>query len=55
MFDIALILIIASAGGIIAITGFFVILARKIVEPKRVLQKKIEKLEDEVRILKNKI
>lgn len=47
MFDITLILVIASAGGIIAITGFFIILARKIVDPQRVLQQKIEKLEEE--------
>lgn len=53
MFDIALILFIASAGGVIAITGFLVILGRRILEPKKELQQKIEKLEEEVQILKN--
>jgi hypothetical protein len=53
MFDIALILIIASAGGVIAITGFLVILGRRILEPKKELQQKIDKLEEEVQILKN--
>ncbi len=53
MFDIALILFIASAGVVIAITGFFVILGRRILEPKKELQQKIDKLEEEVQILKN--
>ena len=53
MFDIALILIIASVGGVIAITGFLVILGRRILEPKKELQQKIDKLEEEVKILKN--
>ncbi|MGE7768451.1 hypothetical protein [Peribacillus sp. NPDC096540] len=35
MFDITLVLLIASAGGVIAITGFFVILGRRILEPKK--------------------
>ncbi|WP_258832069.1 hypothetical protein [Peribacillus frigoritolerans] len=52
MFGIAFILILASAGGVIAITGFLVILARRILEPKKVLQQKIDKLEEEVQILK---
>jgi hypothetical protein len=53
MFDIALILFIASAGGVIAITGFLVILGRRILEPKKELQQKIDKLEEEVQKLKN--
>ncbi|MFJ7746762.1 hypothetical protein [Peribacillus sp. NPDC097295] len=53
MFDIVLILFIASLGGVIAITGFLVILGRRILEPKKELQQKIEKLEEEVQILKN--
>ncbi|MCY9002823.1 hypothetical protein [Peribacillus frigoritolerans] len=53
MFDIALILIIASAGGVIAITGFLVILGRRILEPKKELQQKIDKLEEKIQILKN--
>ncbi|MEC0272299.1 hypothetical protein [Peribacillus frigoritolerans] len=53
MFDISLILFIASAGVVIAITGFFVILGRRILEPKKKLQQKIDKLEKEVQILKN--
>ncbi|MFJ8070689.1 hypothetical protein ACIQZD_17295, partial [Peribacillus sp. NPDC096447] len=53
MFDITLILFIASAGIVIAITGFFVILGRRILEPKKKLQQKIDKLEEEVQILKN--
>ncbi|WP_411739052.1 hypothetical protein [Peribacillus sp. S4] len=53
MFDIALILFIASAGGVIAIIGFLVILVRRILEPKKELQQKIDKLEEEVQILKN--
>lgn len=53
IFDIALILIIASAGGVIAITGFLVILGRRILEPKKELQQKVDKLEKEVQILKN--
>ncbi|MBT2604164.1 hypothetical protein J7E55_14260 [Bacillus sp. ISL-53] len=53
MLDIALILIIASAGGVIAITGFLVILGRRILEPKKKLQQKVDKLEEEVQKLKN--
>lgn len=53
MFDVALLFIIAFAGGIIAIIGFFVILGRMISEPKKVLQQRIDKLEEEVWKLKN--
>ncbi|WP_179891172.1 hypothetical protein [Bacillus sp. AFS017274] len=53
MFDVALLFIIAFAGGIIAIIGFFVILGRRISEPKKALQQRIDKLEEEVQILKN--
>ncbi|MGE6614063.1 hypothetical protein ACQKFG_26855 [Peribacillus sp. NPDC076916] len=53
MFDVALLFIIAFAGGIIAIIGFFVILTRRISEPKKVLQQRIGNLEEEVCKLKN--
>ena len=53
MFDIALILIIATAGGVIAIIGFLVIVSRRILEPKKELQQRIDQLEEEVRMLKN--
>lgn len=53
MFDIALLFIMALAGGIVAIIGIFVILGQKISEPKRELQQKIDNLEEEVRKLKN--
>ncbi|MGM0890788.1 MAG: hypothetical protein ACQEW5_28665 [Bacillota bacterium] len=40
MFDITLILFTASAGVVIAITGFFVILGRRILEPKKKITNK---------------
>ncbi|WP_179295457.1 hypothetical protein [Bacillus sp. FJAT-45350] len=54
MFDIILFFIIAFAGGIIALVGFITIIGRRISEPKRELQQKVDKLENEVRQLKNK-
>ncbi|WP_176474873.1 hypothetical protein [Peribacillus simplex] len=53
MFDVAMLFIIAIAGGIIAIIGFFVILGRRISEPKKALQQRIDNLEEEVWKLKN--
>jgi len=53
MFDITFLFIMAFAGGIVAIFGIFTILGRKIAEPKKKLQQKVENLEDEVRKLKN--
>ncbi|MDW7616583.1 hypothetical protein SC499_18040 [Peribacillus simplex] len=45
MFDVALLFIIAFAGGIITIIGFFVILGRRISEPKKALQLRIDNLD----------
>ena len=53
MFDIALLFIMAFAGGIVPIIGFFVILGRRISEPRKELQQKIDNLEEKVRKLKN--
>ncbi|MCM3412679.1 hypothetical protein [Metabacillus litoralis] len=53
MFDITFLFIMAFAGGIIAIIGILVILGRRITEPKKELQQKVENLEEEVRKLKN--
>ena len=50
--DIALLFMIAFAGGIIAISGFVVMLGRRISEPKREWQDKIDQLEEEIRKLK---
>ncbi|MCP1155511.1 hypothetical protein NKS27_24410 [Peribacillus frigoritolerans] len=54
MFDITLILFMAFAGGIIAITGFSVILGGRVLEPKKALQQRIANLEEDVWKLKNK-
>lgn len=53
MFDIALLLFMAFAGGIVAVIGIFFILARRILSPQKELQQKVESLEKEVRKLKN--
>ena len=53
MFDIVFLLIIAFAGGIVALIGFLVILGRRISEPKKELLQKIDNLEEEVRKLQN--
>ncbi|MGM0877388.1 MAG: hypothetical protein ACQEWV_22305 [Bacillota bacterium] len=53
MFEISQLLIMAFAGGIIAIIGFVVILGRRVSEPKRELKQRIDSLEEEVKKLKN--
>jgi len=53
MFDITFLFIMAFAGGIVAIIGILAIFGRRITEPKKELQQKVENLEEEVRKLKN--
>lgn len=53
MFDITFLIIMAIAGGIVAIIGILSILGRKITEPKKELQQKVKNLEEEIRKLKN--
>lgn len=53
MFDIALLFIMALAGGIVAVIGFIIILGQRISKPKRELQQKIDKLEEEIQELKS--
>ena len=48
MLDVLLLFFVAFAGGIVAIAGFFTILSRKISEPRKELQQKVEKLEKEI-------
>lgn len=52
MFDIAFLLFMAFAGGVVAIIGIFIILGRKVTEPQKELQQKIKNLEEEVQKLK---
>lgn len=54
MFDLMLLFSIAFAGGMIALIGFVILIGRKIFEPKREMQQKIDMLEKEVRSLKEK-
>ena len=53
MFDLILLFSIAFAGGIVAVISILVILGRKVTEPNKKLQQKIENLEEEVRKLKS--
>ncbi len=52
--EIGLLFVMAIAGGIVALFGFFGMINKRVSEPKRELQKRVEQLEEEVRELKNK-
>ncbi|WP_185819487.1 hypothetical protein [Salibacterium salarium] len=54
MFDVMLLFIVAFTGGIVAIVGFFTILSRRISEPRKELQQKVDNLEKEVQELRNR-
>jgi hypothetical protein len=54
MMDLWIFFGIAIAGGIVALLGFFVLIAKRVTEPTRALYQRIETLEKEIDDLKSK-
>ncbi len=54
MYDVMLIFIVAFIGGIVSIISFIIIFSQRISQPKRELEQKVYKLENEIQELKNK-
>lgn len=52
--DLVIFGVVAVVGGVVALLGFLIILGRKVTEPNKELQQKVESLEDEMKRLKEK-